>query len=79
MLYEVITSIIAGPVFGLHSITQFQQYYAIGSGAGYALGALHALYGDHSPTETARRAVQAAIDLDIYCGGEINTHSYNFV
>jgi ATP-dependent HslUV protease, peptidase subunit HslV len=52
------------------SVTEFKQYYAIGSGAPYALGALHALYRDATDAESvARRAVDAATALDIYCGG----------
>jgi ATP-dependent HslUV protease subunit HslV len=55
------------------SVTEFDQYYAVGSGAGYALGAMHALYGSKNDAQTiARRAVAAATALDIYCGGEIN-------
>jgi ATP-dependent HslUV protease subunit HslV len=55
------------------SVTEFEQYYAVGSGAGYALGAMHALYGGKADAEAvARRAVTAASALDIYCGGEIN-------
>ena len=55
------------------SVTEFDQYYAVGSGAAYALGAMHALYGEKRDAESiARRAVAAATALDIYCGGEIN-------
>jgi ATP-dependent protease HslVU (ClpYQ) peptidase subunit len=55
------------------SVTEFDQYYAVGSGAGYALGAMHALYGGKNSAElVARRAVAAATALDIYCGGEVN-------
>jgi ATP-dependent HslUV protease subunit HslV len=55
------------------SVTEFDQYYAVGSGAGYALGAMHTLYGPKSDAEVvARRAVAAASSLDIYCGGEVN-------
>jgi ATP-dependent HslUV protease subunit HslV len=55
------------------SVTEFDQYYAVGSGAGYALGAMHALYGGKLDAETvARRAISAASALDIYCGGETN-------
>jgi len=54
------------------SVTEFQQYYAIGSGAPYALGALHALYEPEAdPEPLARRACEAAMALDIYCGGSI--------
>jgi ATP-dependent HslUV protease subunit HslV len=52
------------------SVTEFAQYYAIGSGAPYALGALHALYHEGvDPEIAARKAVSAATALDIYCGG----------
>lgn len=54
------------------SVTEFDQYYAIGSGSGYALGALHALHGSGSAEQTATKAIEAAIALDIYCGGTIN-------
>lgn len=55
------------------SVTKFEQYYAIGSGAPYALGALHALYDARKdPEAPARAAVRAASDLDIYCGGDID-------
>jgi len=54
------------------SVTEFKQYYAIGSGAPYALGALHALYREGAdPDPIARSAVGAAMALDIYCGGSI--------
>lgn len=55
------------------SVTEFQNYYAVGSGASYALGAMHALYAPNVRAEqVARRAVAAASALDIYCGGEVN-------
>ena len=58
------------------SVTEFEQYYAVGSGAAYALGAMHALYSEKRDAEAvARRAVTAATALDIYCGGEINVVS----
>ena len=54
------------------SVTEVQHYFAIGSGAQFALGALHALHGTKLDAETiARRAVEAAIDFDTYCGGEV--------
>jgi ATP-dependent HslUV protease, peptidase subunit HslV len=55
------------------SVTEFDHYYAVGSGAAYALGAMHALYGPAGdPEKIARRAIAAASELDIYCGGEVN-------
>lgn len=54
------------------SVTRFEQYCAIGSGGSYALGALHTLYKEDANAEKiARRAVEAASALDIYCGGPI--------
>jgi ATP-dependent HslUV protease, peptidase subunit HslV len=56
------------------SVTPFEKYHAVGSGTDYALGALHALYDDHDDaTFLARRACEAAIAFNIYCGGAIET------
>ena len=58
------------------SVTEFQQYYAIGSGAPYALGAMHALYKDSAdPDLVARKATESAMALDLYCGGTITAFS----
>ncbi len=58
------------------SVTEFQQYYAIGSGAPYALGAMHALYREGAdPEPIARKGVDAAIALDLYCGGSTTLHT----
>ncbi len=55
------------------SVTEFANYYAVGSGAPYALGALHTVYAPRVNAETAaRKAVAAASALDIYCGGDVN-------
>jgi len=66
----------AGGIFFVSSnmsVTQFGQYYAVGSGASYALGALHALYEQDLDAEViARRACDAAIAFDIYCGGDLD-------
>jgi ATP-dependent protease HslVU (ClpYQ) peptidase subunit len=60
-------------VSGDMSVMAFQQYYAIGSGASYALGVLHALYAtERDAVALARRACEAAIAFDVYCGGEID-------
>ncbi len=54
------------------SITQFEQYYAIGSGSDYSLGVIHALYDEKlSATEIAKKAVATAIAFDTKCGGAI--------
>jgi ATP-dependent protease HslVU (ClpYQ) peptidase subunit len=57
------------------SVTQVKHYFAIGSGAQFALGALHALHGSKlGAEEIARRAVESAIAFDTYCGGEVQIH-----
>jgi ATP-dependent protease HslVU (ClpYQ) peptidase subunit len=54
------------------SVTKFEQYYAIGSGAPYALGAIHTLYrSEGDALGFASRGVEAAMALDIYCGGRV--------
>ena len=60
-------------VSGDMSVMAFQEYYAIGSGASYALGVLHALYAsERDAAVLARRACEAAIAFDVYCGGDID-------
>lgn len=55
------------------SVTTFEKYYAIGSGADYALGAVAALYNDTlDATTVCQKAIAAAIDFDVHCGGEID-------
>lgn len=54
------------------SITQFEQYYAIGSGSDYSIGAIHALYDQKlDATEIAKRAASTAIAFDSKCGGDL--------
>lgn len=54
------------------TVTQFEQYYAIGSGSSYCLGALHALYKTkRSAKEIAKGAIAASIAFDAGCGGKI--------
>ena len=57
------------------SVTKVKHYFAIGSGAPFALGALHALQDSKLDAEAiARRAVESAIAFDTYCGGEAQIH-----
>lgn len=66
----------AGGIFhvtGQMSVTRFGRYDAIGSGAPYALGAFHALFETSARAEElARRACDAAVTLDVSCGGELD-------
>ena len=58
------------------NVSKFEQYYAIGSGSDYAMGALHALYdSDLDAKALAQRAIATAIHFDCYCGGEIDLYS----
>lgn len=60
-------------VSGNMSVTRFEEYYAIGSGASYALGVLHALHGSRlGAEEIARQACLAAMAFDVFCGGEVD-------
>lgn len=55
------------------SITKFEKYFAIGSGADFSLGTVYALYDlDFSAEEIARRAVESAKTFNLFCGGEID-------
>lgn len=55
------------------SVTKFEHYFAIGSGADFSLGAIYALYDQpYSAEEIARKAVETAKAFNIYCGGEID-------
>ena len=54
------------------SVTQFMKYYAVGSGADYALGAISAVLDSHEQAlPVAQAAVRAAIDFDLHCSGEV--------
>lgn len=52
-------------------VCRFAQYYAIGSGADYALGAIDIMYLEPalSAEMIARRAVETACRFDVHCGG----------
>lgn len=55
------------------SVTRFQQYQAIGSGAPYAMGAMHAVYQSHpTATEIAKQGVHAAMAFNVFCAGEVD-------
>ena len=64
-------------ISGNLSVTRFEQYYAVGSGASYALGATHALYEQKlDAEEIARRACAAAIAFDVSCGGDMDVYAF---
>ncbi len=54
------------------SVSHFDHYFALGSGADFSMGALHALYDQDLDAETlARKGVAAAIAFNVYCGGDV--------
>ena len=63
-------------IFGVASdlsVLRYERYFAIGSGAPIALGAVHALYESERDAEAiARNAASAAIDHDVYCGHPVH-------
>lgn len=67
-------------IFGVvahRTVQEFSRFYAFGSGSNYAMGALHALYGqrDLDAKTLARRAVEAAAEFDDATGLPIHTHA----
>jgi ATP-dependent protease HslVU (ClpYQ) peptidase subunit len=56
------------------SVTELEEkFFAIGSGAKYAMGVLEAIDAETSPLEKVRKAIAVAIKRDISCGGQIHT------
>lgn len=52
-------------VYPLRSVQEYTRYYAFGSGAPYALGALHALWDRYTePEDLARAAMESAAAFD---------------
>jgi ATP-dependent protease HslVU (ClpYQ) peptidase subunit len=57
-------------------VCRFQQYFAIGSGSEYALGALGVLFEQETDASAiVRRVVQIAMRFDAHCGGPIDVQS----
>ncbi|MCP4346415.1 MAG: hypothetical protein GY795_12915 [Desulfobacterales bacterium] len=60
------------------SVSEFEQFYAIGSGDDYALGALYALYNEkYNACQLAKKAIETAIAFKPYCGGDIEIIEVN--
>lgn len=76
-----LSCLIAGKhgIFGLYScrsVDEFSQYYALGAGSEYALGALEALYSRlTSPAAIARGALEAAARFDDSTGKPIQVRT----
>jgi ATP-dependent protease HslVU (ClpYQ) peptidase subunit len=51
--------------YELRSVQQFARFYAIGSGASYALGAIESLYNEnYSAEEIAKKSLEVASEFD---------------
>ena len=62
----------------LREVTEFRDYWAIGSGQEYALGVVHALYDtDMSLVEIAKRAIMASAEFDDGCSLPEEIHLLN--
>jgi ATP-dependent HslUV protease, peptidase subunit HslV len=54
------------------SVSEFRQYFAVGSGADFSLGAAYNLYSQKlDARKIAERAAATAMAFNLYCGGEI--------
>jgi ATP-dependent protease HslVU (ClpYQ) peptidase subunit len=66
----------AGGIFTVASdlgVTPLNQYYAIGSGGEYAIGVIYTLYDRVDDiAEIASDAVNAAIAMNLQCGGTVD-------
>jgi len=59
-------------LYSLRSVKQYTKYYAFGSGARIALGAMHAIYdGEMKSLDIAKAGLLAACDFDEDTGGPI--------
>ena len=76
-----ITAVLANPsgIFEMYSyreVTEYNRFWAIGSGSSFALGALHAVYGRlESAEEIAQVAVAAASEFDNRTGLPLTIYS----
>ena len=54
------------------SVTEFHKFHAIGSGCDFAIGAMGVLYEQKlKAKDIAYKAVETAIEHNIYCGGDL--------
>lgn len=71
-------------LFGLdpmREVTQYKEFWAIGSGIRFALGAMSAVseMDDFDAEKVARAGVKAGVTFDMYSGGEILSHKIKLV
>lgn len=76
-----ITALIANPtgIYGVYSyreVFDYDRFWAIGSGRGFALGAMHAVYDKlKSAEDIARVGVEAGIEFDTSSAGPIVSYT----
>lgn len=62
-------------IFSLRSVQEYAKYYAFGSGAEYALGAMHASYDRlKTPEAIAKAGIEAALEFDTGSAAPIISH-----
>ncbi len=62
-------------ILGDRFVGEIASYWAAGSGAKYALGAMHSLYSSSDDAKTiAEKAIASACSFDSYCGLPMTTH-----
>lgn len=75
-----ITALIANAsgIYGVYSyreVFEFDRFWSVGSGRGFALGAMHAIYGSSlSAAQIAHAGVAAGIEFDTSSGPPIVVH-----
>ena len=56
------------------TVMRYRKYCAVGSGARFAYGAMHAIYeSELDAVKIAKRAAESAICFDPFCGGNVET------
>ena len=75
------TALIANPagIFGVYSyreVFEFERFWGIGTGRGFALGAMYAAYDKtKTPREIAEIGVKAGCEFDKNSGGPVRVHT----
>ena len=71
----------ASGIYGLYSyreIFEFKEFWGIGSGRGFALGAMHATYGKaKTAREVAVAGIDAGCEFDKNSGGRMDIYTIN--
>ena len=63
-------------VYALREVYEYRRFWAIGSGAEYALGAMHARYADGDAESVARAGVEAGAEFDTGSGLPVSSQCF---